>query len=311
MRNPSVDLLRCAGIIAIVAGHVWTDYPPREYLYGWHVPVFFFLTGFLWTTGRTLEEEVRRRSRSLLKPYAFWFVILYVAHVIRLVEVGELTPPSLVGPVYGGYYAYSPFSTFWFVFVLFASALLWRLLERYGWGARAAVLSIAILASIFVGPLLAKTPLAIGSALPALVFVAAGQIAKHWSGNRAVSLSVCVGGVVAATLFATQAVNSLDIKQGDWGTPFASMICAILVSWGLLLAAQRIAPMLGTGRFVTRLATTGFTVILLHPLVLQLTPMLSSPLQFAFALLIPGIVALFALRTSVSQWVTGMPAIHR
>lgn len=308
MRDHSIDLVRTLGIVAIVAGHVWSGELIDRTLYSWHVPVFFFLTGYLWTQGRSLADETQRRARTLIKPYVFWMTVLLLVFTTVTLIRGDLSFMDAVRPLYGGYFATQPFSTFWFVFVLFASAVLWRMLERTPLWARVGVVVLGVGAASVAGELLAKTPLAIGSAVPALFFVAFGQFARSQAGSRVVSIAIVGAAVAGGVLISFGVVAPLDIKQGDWGTPVASMITSAVLVWAIVLVARLVAASpVRFGEAATRFAMVGFTVVLAHPLVLWLLPGVAGWAQFLLAIALPFAVGTVALRSALAQWVTGAP----
>ena len=65
------DLLRGVGIIFVVFGHVTHDMPVREFIYGFHLPLFFFLSGTLFRDRNLagFAPFIRKKARSLLIPY--------------------------------------------------------------------------------------------------------------------------------------------------------------------------------------------------------------------------------------------------
>lgn len=46
MRNSAVDSLKGVGIIAVVAGHIYTE-PFARLVFLWHMPLFFLISGYL------------------------------------------------------------------------------------------------------------------------------------------------------------------------------------------------------------------------------------------------------------------------
>ncbi|QZY53062.1 acyltransferase family protein [Leucobacter tenebrionis] len=314
-RNAGVDAVRILGIVAIVAGHVWMTPVMRELVFPWHVPVFFFLSGYLWKSGRGLREEISRRTSTLLKPYAFWLIALYVPWSIALFIFDEATPAKLWEPLYGGRGVGGPFNTFWFVFALFATAVIWRMLSTTPIAVRVGCTVVGALLGTLFGPQLASTPLALGNALPALVFLAAGQLARHLPIERtgARILTSVTALVVSGALVASGLSLPVNIKSGDWGTPVLSYLVAILISWALVILAETWARNLipRVSAAISYAALTGFTVVLVHSTVIWLgfEAGVPLPLLFALALLIPVGVALIALRTRFSQWLTGVPRV--
>lgn len=310
-RNPGIDLVRGVGVLAIVAGHVWLDDPANRLLFAWHVPVFFFLSGYLWKR-RTIREELKARARSLLKPYAFWFAVLFALFLWVTLASRRATPGVVMGPVYGGAYATQPFSTFWFVFVLFLATILWQALKHGPRWLTAVILIAAALATVFTGPLLARTPLAIGTALPALVFLAAGTWLRGIEHRIRSKIWVALVALAASfVLTAVGVISPVDIKSGCWGTPILSVLIAIAISWSLVLLASAACARASRAvdRLITGFALCGFTIVLAHPAVLWLLSGvdLGNVLAFAAAVLIPALISLAAQRSTLSQWVTGVP----
>ncbi|RJT80905.1 acyltransferase [Arthrobacter cheniae] len=309
-RSGAIDFIRVLGIVAVVAGHVWSSDLVRNLLYTWHVPLFFFLSGYFWRLGRTAKDEVVKRGRTLGLPYAAWFAIIGIPYVIELLVSGNFGLGSFLRPLYGGSVAGRPFTTFWFVSVLFFTAILYRAVTKLPIAIQAVVAAVGLGAGYLVGDVLAKTPLAIGSALPCLSFMLIGTVASRlhprlrW--RPLLGLGLLSGGFA---LVWGGISTPLDMKGGDFGTPFVSMIVACAISFGLVLLAGfafQSVP-LAVSRLFTRLAASGFAAVLAHPAILWLlqTPADGTWIEFWIALVIPWAVGLIALQTPLSVWLTG------
>lgn len=309
-RDAGIDIVRTLGILAIVAGHIWFTDLAYLGLYPWHVPVFFFLTGYLWKP-KGLTVDLRNRAGSLLRPYAFWFAIVYAVYAAWVVVRGQASLGALAAPIYGGFYATRPFTTFWFVFVLFAAATVWRLLERTPSWLRWTLVGGATLAAPVVGPMLARTPLAIGTALLAFVFIAAGQTAREHESKlgptrpyAAIFLLIMSGVLVFTGLS-----RPVNLKLGDWGTPVVSVVVACAISWSMVILATLVARLIGerSRAAFTTFALCGFTIVLVHPAVLWVLEPIPVPdlLLWVVAVCVPAVIGWVALRTPLSQWVTG------
>lgn len=306
IRNPGIDLVRIVGVLAIVAGHIWFDEPFHALVFAWHVPVFFFISGWLWKP-RPMRQELATRSRSLLKPYVFWFVALYVAYVPALVADARFSGGLAFGPIYGGRFATEPFTTFWFVFALFAAAILWQAVVGGWW--KWPVLAFALVASVAFGPQLASTPLAIGSALPALLFIAAGAWLRRLDLGNWTPIVALIAGLLGLGLVLMGIAAPFNIKGGDWGTPIVSVFVAVVISWAMVVLAQlacRNIPA-SAASAITGFALCGFTIVLAHPAVLWVLRAWPNLALFTAAIILPTAVALIAIRTPMSQWVTGAP----
>ena len=67
LRQP--DIARGIAIICIVLGHLGNNSINR-FVFTFHVPVFYLLSGYFLNEQDSLKDYLRKRSRSLLLPYA-------------------------------------------------------------------------------------------------------------------------------------------------------------------------------------------------------------------------------------------------
>ena len=318
IRSGAVDALRVVGIIAIVAGHVWDTEMVRISVYTWHVPLFFFLTGYLWTDRRAIGIEVKKRTTTLLVPYVVWLAVIGALTSVRPILQGEFDWTPAVEMLLGGSYIGRPFSAFWFVTALFAATVLLRLLQSLPlwvpW-----LLACGGLAFSYAFPEeIAAVPLAFGVALPALVFVLAGAALKTVRNRIKAELTaglglllVCIGGLLAFTRVA----SPMDMKQGDFGTPILSVLMATALSAGLLLVFEVAFAHMGAlvSASATALSLGGFMVVLTHavPLWLLKVGNEGSVTGFVVALCFPWIAALVTLRTPLAPYLCGAERLGR
>ncbi|MEO5319285.1 acyltransferase family protein [Arthrobacter sp. CC3] len=310
-RSADIDAVRVVGIVAIVAGHIWTVGPFSDFLYAWHVPVFFLLTGYLWKPGRTVRGEMSRRARTLIVPYALWLIIIAVAYCGSLLVDGKPFPSEQIrNALYGGSFAVRPFSAFWFVTVLFFVAVIYRALETTPVWVPWAVAAAGILGAHAFGPAMAKSPLSLALAFPCLTFLLAGtelrRLIPYITKPLAVGLLLTLLGTVLAI---TGVVAPVDMKGGDFGTPIASVVNAVAISFGLILVARGTVPMLSAAwqKALTALALVGFVVVLSHAFFLFVldTPPTGGWIDLPVAIIVPWMVALGLARTRLRRWLIG------
>jgi len=308
-RSVGIDFIRVLGVLAVVAGHVWTNEFTVATLYPWHVPVFFFLTGWFWKPGRPLRAEVQGRWRTLIRPYLSWFLVIGLAWFPWAIASGATSEPlDLVRPFLGGQYVGRPYSAFWFVTALAVATIVLRFLERWRswvtWTVALAAVSVATVAPAVVR----LPPESAGTALAALVFVLAGSVARRWLlrvGHPALVGAVClVAGGTAVALGS----RPLDLKRADFGTPLLSIVTAIVLCSGLVLVGLALDNAVHghPATVVSGLASVGITVVLLHAAIIWLAePVLPTPLVFVAAVVVPWTVALLLDRTRLAPWATG------
>lgn len=308
-RSAGIDLIRVFGVLAVVAGHVWTTEFTITTLYPWHVPLFFFLTGWFWTAGRPLRAEIQGRWRTLIRPYLGWFVVIGLAWFPWTIASAAASGPlGLVRPFLGGQYIGRPYSAFWFVTALAVAAVALRVLERYpAWVPWTVAIAAVIVATVSPA-VLRLPPASAGTAIAALVFVLSGSVARRWLprvARPALGGAVCllIGGIAVAL-----GSRPLDLKRADFGTPALSTVTAVILCCGLVLIGLALDRVV-RGRLATevsRLASVSIAVVLFHAAVIWVTePVIPATLVFVAATVVPWTAALLLDRTRLAPWATG------
>jgi fucose 4-O-acetylase-like acetyltransferase len=316
-RSAAIDAVRVMGVVAVVVGHAIPDEGFRAALFGWHVPVFFLLSGYLWKPNRdSIRDEWRSRRRSLAGPYLFWLVVIGVPYAIALLAVpGERDLDGWVGPLLGGANANEPFTTFWFVSVLLFSVVLFRVVMRLPLPLVGLVVAAGLVAGYLVGPQLAFSPLGIGSALPCLVFLLAGFLLRgpiEWLRDQHPAPRLLLGLLLTSVpeaLVVVGIVEPFDIKFGNWGTPVAAVAVGIAISAGLIVIADVVFDRMPrpVERATIGLAFASLCVVLVHPVVQwALRPSDMDPMPLAaLMLVVPWAIGTALRRTRLSWWATG------
>ncbi|OZD78712.1 hypothetical protein CH260_02590 [Rhodococcus sp. 05-2256-B2] len=317
-RSAAIDAVRIIGIVAVIVGHVWETEMFQRLIYSWQVPVFFVLTGYFWTARRSVSEEVRKRSLTLLRPYLFWLTTIGLLFLAR--SVSESGTSRLASDVFqivlGGSYAVRPFTAFWFATALFFGAVGLRCMQRLPmWGQWSA--ATVILAAAYLAPAFFKgIPLAAGTGLACVVFVLAGVA------FRAVRNRIRAGAIVGVAMIAVGLLlsgfgmtASLSLKNAQFGTPVASVLIAVAVSVGMVLVAEATIPLLSdrAQSAITTVAVCGLMVVLTHPVILWVlsTPPTGSWTAFALSVTVPWLTGLILLFTPLSPWALGVARRER
>lgn len=299
----------------MVAGHVtaWAGPLTRETLYPWHVPLFFFLSGYFWSENRTLKSEVGNRAKSLLVPYLFWLIVIAAWSIIQLEVIGPSTFSRLL---LGGSRLTGPFAAFWFVTALFVTVVLLRAIQRFPLWMQWAVGLVALAVTYAQGNLVAKIPLSAGVACACIVFVLAGRAFKKLRSR--VRLPLITGSLLllgSACAILADWSSYLDLKNAKLGVPGATVVVAVAICAGMVLVAETLVPLAGR-RFaagVTMLARCGLLVVLTHALVLVILMQWGAApwLVFAGSLVVPWLAAALVLRTPLSPLMLGAPRAEK
>lgn len=100
-----IDVLKGIGILLVIMGHTFKDSPVYFWIYSFHMPLFFLISGFLIEPRQevgTYKVFVFKKCRSLLLPFLFFRVLLYLYWVLVESHFRDLD----LGPI-------------WFLIVLF------------------------------------------------------------------------------------------------------------------------------------------------------------------------------------------------
>lgn len=227
-----IDALKGIGIIAVVAGHVWTRGAMRDAIYLFHMPLFFMLSGAL-TAPMPTRLLLPRLLRGLGLPFlSFCAILLATDMLIEGLRGVRPIFPSLWAGISTILFATEklrgPFAILWFVPCLFFARLLWNLLLKAFGGARsyrlvpvmAAVALVAYLADLHI----TRSPLGLLPVPAALLLLWLGALWRDWQPRR--------GWAIALALFALLALLAfppLNMRAGDLGWPLLSLAGAVAV----------------------------------------------------------------------------------
>lgn len=117
-----IDIAKGIGILLIVLGHNdLSEYHPflHKFVYSFHIPLFFFLSGMFFKPERPFRDLVKRRFDTLLKPFLFIIFAIYLFEA----GFGNMTFPVMLGRIAKSLYAngfYLDWVQLWFIPHLFA-----------------------------------------------------------------------------------------------------------------------------------------------------------------------------------------------
>jgi fucose 4-O-acetylase-like acetyltransferase len=187
-----IDTLRGLAILLVVFSHQDAGPSLKVYLFSFHVPLWFFISGYLFPTDAPLDYAafLRRRWRTLAVPY-FWFSILtypFWFFVGRHYGV-DATPDvrwwqPLVGIPYGSGQGHWMLHNvpLWFLPCLLMTDALFAWIHRRGWSATGVI--VALVGFSLLGRLDARfvpfpLPWGLDVAFTAIVFYGAGHLVRR------------------------------------------------------------------------------------------------------------------------------------
>lgn len=242
-----IDQIKGFGIILVVYGH---NFPVVEnYIYSFHMPLFFILAG-IFHPKRSHFDVIKRRVRQILVPYFLWSFILFLFWFLAGRKFGESASLELspLKNFIGIFYAQGDKQfmnwgiPMWFLPCLFVTFLLFWLIRKF---VKNEVIRIVLIATCtilgFLIPQFTDIPFfwSIDVALVSLLFYALGYyFKKYW-----VYYKVKRGYLLLFLLFILHIICSIyflqkvDMYRSIYGNKFFFVFNAIIgvLFWGLLI----------------------------------------------------------------------------
>jgi len=259
-RLPWLDAVKAIGIVAVVWGHV-VGGPAARYVYLWHMPLFFFIAGYVFRPDPNLRRHLRDKAIRLLLPY-FMFLILLSGHDIAVTaQAGTAKDWALFVATHlsGGKSIYGWLAPFWFVTCLFLTQQAVNLgMVRLRAGTMIALMGVSLLLAYVNAAWLPRAwlPWAANVCLfAAPVFCLGHWFRQHASLESTRWLSLCAPlSAVGLLLVGMDVIAAPDMKYTRYGVPVVSLVFALGICIGLMAAARR---WLGHGPLAHGLARIG------------------------------------------------------
>lgn len=80
--NPAITYLKALGIILMVFGHSGTEQHVKDFIYMFHMPLFFFASGFCFKDKNLSSPKlyVQNKLKSIWWPYVKWGLLFLLLH---------------------------------------------------------------------------------------------------------------------------------------------------------------------------------------------------------------------------------------
>lgn len=129
-RFKDLDILRGIAIFLVVFGHITHTAEIRNYIWSFHIPIFFFISGLLFTPSKyeNFKFFLKYKIKSLVIPYIIFYLItlIYYICIESHVRGGVSLTKLIIGLFYGSYYDnYMYFNgALWFLPCLFSMEII-------------------------------------------------------------------------------------------------------------------------------------------------------------------------------------------
>lgn len=224
-----LDILRGFGIIFIVAGHVIDNNSiPVKWLYSFHVPMFFFAAGAVYSK-RALLYDIKRRVSTVVIPYfAFGAVELIYWQLLerRFRPTNQSFPDALLGLLCGQFNKLDFNSHLWFLPCFFITVVFYNILTNIGgkWTAFGVSAAMSVIGEIFDMPELFW---GLNRVFKYIGFYALGNAAAELKTAERIRPQSTLLKISEATLFVTTSVTLVYLGLTDGAMRYVTGIIGI------------------------------------------------------------------------------------
>ena len=244
-----IDGCKGLAILLVILGHTMRTDLSLVYIYGFHMPLFFFLSGLVCNEKKyTWGTFLKSRFNTLVLPYmAFylltWLYWLCVERSFRPLGMEWWQP--LIGMVYGAqWHQYMDHNgILWFLPCLFFTEVLFYAVKKIPkyW------LQVTVIIALTTFGLLLKInlPWCVNIACVALQFFYLGNILRGFllkteetTHEKAITMIVSITALVAYILLSAQSLNYVNMASNKYGSIYVFELLALLGSCGFVCSCK-------------------------------------------------------------------------
>ncbi len=244
-----IDIARGIAMISIIIGHLGEPAINRV-VFTFHVPVFFFITGYFLSDKKSIKDFIKNKARTLLVPYAVTCAVIVFTGImigLRNGNAGDEACKWLYASVYGAGDNYQePFyikgiGAIWFLWATFWGSMFLRISLKFN-----SVFRVLFVLGLFIAGYFSRElfwfPLSIQAGACATLFMYLGYLLKC-SKDRLKEIPIevkAIGVIIAALVWLQFMINfkSFWLVHCDIGRGIIDIIgcicaCAVVVfiSW--------------------------------------------------------------------------------
>lgn len=307
-RIEAIDLVKGIGILCIVFGHVFPMTMFTQWLFAFHVPLFFLVSGFTYRFDSNKKRFFGKKLRRLMVPYLCFSIIsiLLLWVMAKVLPVDEETRilPNLMGMLWGNSNgrAMAWNTPLWFLPCLFCAVVLMDLFEtvlRCADSSRWLPLRLAFIGTCWIVGIILNTvcsvylPWHLESAVFLVGFSELGLVLRRRGMGTERDLPVLWILILTAIGIAASMLNGwTDIRTHTLGHhPVLLVVTAVCFSCAVFGASAK----LGRCRWLSYVGSHSMSILVMH----------KFPILF-FRELIPGVQELLNRPTHPAGIVCGL-----
>lgn len=170
-----LDVLKGIGIILVAIGHIYSNRTVIEWIYSFHMPLFFLAAGWVYKE-KTVLTDIKRRIQTIAIPYfSFGFLILIYWQLIeRRFRSSDVSFMDSLFGLFSGAYDNLDFNVhLWFLPCFFVTVVLFNILVSLG-SRKIAYIASALMSLVYVVLPMPELPWGVNRVFKYICFYAVG-----------------------------------------------------------------------------------------------------------------------------------------
>ena len=312
MRYNWIDSLRGFAVILVILGHLPTSPELHKYIFSFHMPLFFFISGYLFNQKKYSQagKFITSRVRSLLFPY---FSLTVVSYLIFLLTNYSPSDNRFYLPyegdfsktIYSTLYASYNFDHFnsvlfngplWFLPCLFATSIIFYVLFKLFNKSLnlfvAATVIVSLIGYYSVNYLSQALPWSIDIALSGVAFYSAGYLFRNYFEDKFFKIAkIIIIPLILISLFSIN-TNITDLNLWKFNENYFTFY---LIAFSGILSYMYIFRKIGPSRFLEYYGKNSLIVFSLHIPIFWILDDILRRMSIVFGLDIPQENFLFSI----------------
>lgn len=261
-----IDVFRSLGIIAMIMGHIGFGEKLDYFIHAFHMPMFFFISGFFYSRRDCcVGEYVGKAAHSLLISYISFGIAHYLAYLVfnpfSIMPLIHLFTINTYGlPIAGA---------LWFLSALFFTKILYFLLDR--WNAKWLIIPFVLVGSFADQTLPYPLPWALSASFVGLGLYWFGEMSKKYEDKLEKLFSMnlwqilIVGSVTTGLIFVNGYIN---MREGRYGFLPLFWINALLSVY-LGISISKLICKIGKVKWFTSVGRNSIVYVCLNQIVIR------------------------------------------
>jgi len=255
-----LDNLKTFGILAVVLGHIAS--PLGYFIYSWHMPLFFFLSGFFLKFELSLNEFIKKDIKRLMAPYFIFAIFALIAESLKRAALNREKLEYL--DEITGIFVWMDYSSLintygfvlWFLPTLFLCRLLIFTLNKI---IKSELTQFILIFSIFYSSFYFNFIFAIDNAFNAALFVFLGSIFfRHYQNIPKLNFLTFI--LIAIIYYLD--IPILDVSRKIYENYFINIFYAISVIFILIFLMKKISL---KSKLISSWANNTMLIFIIHP----------------------------------------------